>query len=89
MTALVPILFVGGLWVAMRWRFIRQAKAASGLLRDGADADLFALRALATGRVQDLQRVSADPAAAWRAKDPAVVSALATVELRRLGFRPR
>ena len=35
-----------------------------------------------------LARIHDDPAGAWRAKDPAIVHALASLELRETGLRP-
>jgi hypothetical protein len=53
-----------------------------------ADLDLFALRAMANQPLHVLARISSDPAGDWRRRDPAVVRALAAVELRSAGLRP-
>ena len=52
-----------------------------------ADLDLFALRALARQPLHVLARISDDPAGAWRARDPEVVLALGSLELREAGLR--
>lgn len=86
--AAIPIVLVVGLWLRSRTRFLSRAAAARRILDSAADLDLFALRALATQPVRALARISDDPADAWRAKDPDVVRALASLELRSLGLRP-
>ncbi|QGQ18983.1 hypothetical protein GC089_06695 [Cellulomonas sp. JZ18] len=86
--ALGPVLVVLVAWLRARWAFARRAGAAARLVDSAADLDLFALRALATQPVTRLARVGDDPAGAWRRGDPAVVHALAALELRALGVRP-
>lgn len=76
-------------WLARRIRWAREATAARRLLAGGADAGLFALRALAGRPLHRLRAVAADPVAGWREGDPEVVAALAALELRRLGVHPR
>jgi hypothetical protein len=88
MTAVVPILLVVGVWLVQRLRFARRATAAQRFLDAAAHLDLFALRALAGQPMHRLARVSDDPAGAWRVQDPAVVRALALLELRECGLRP-
>ena len=85
--AVVPIVLVVGAWLFARVRFVSRARAAASILDSVADLDLFALRALATQPLQALARVSDDPADAWRRRDPEVVRALASLELRSLGLR--
>lgn len=85
--AAIPIVLVVALWFRTRAQFISRARAARRILDSAADLDLFALRALATQPVRALARISDDPANAWRTKDPAVVHALARLELRSLGLR--
>jgi hypothetical protein len=53
---------------------------------DGADLELFAIRAVANRPLRELRRVSADPAGALRAGEH---HALADLELRALGLRAR
>jgi hypothetical protein len=88
MTAVVPILLVVGVWLVQRLRFAQRATAAQRFLDAAAHLDLFALRALAGQPMHRLARVSDDPAGAWRVQDPAVVRALALLELRECGLRP-
>jgi hypothetical protein len=85
--AAIPILLVVAVWLPVRARFVSRARAAGRILDSAADLDLFALRALATQPVRALARVSDDPANAWRRRDPEVVRALASLELRALGLR--
>jgi hypothetical protein len=87
-TAVVPIVLVVGVWLLLRLRFVRRATAAQRFLDADADLDLFALRAMARQPMHRLARVSDDPAGAWRAQDPAVVRALALLELRDSGLQP-
>lgn len=86
--AVIPILLLLILWLPLRVRFIRQATSAQRFIDAAADLDLFALRALARQPMTTLARVHDDPAGAWRARDPEVVRALATLELRAAGLRP-
>jgi len=88
LTAAVPIALVGGLWLFARWRFVRRATAAQHFVDADADLDLFALRAMASQPIHKLARISDDPAGAWRRREPAVVRALAVLELRDTGLRP-
>ncbi|GAB2535843.1 hypothetical protein [Brachybacterium huguangmaarense] len=87
LTALVPVAILVALWLPRRVRFARRSASARRVLAADGDLDLFALRALATAPMEQLARISADPAADWRRRDPEVVRALATLELRRLGVR--
>jgi hypothetical protein len=84
--AAIPILTVGIFLVPARWRFAREATAGARFVDAAEDLDLFALRALARQPMHVLARVSDDPAGAWRARDPAVVNALAELELRDSGL---
>jgi len=84
--ALIPILSVGVFFVPMRYRFAREATTAAKFIDAAEDLDLFALRALARQPMSVLARVSDDPAGAWRARDPDVVTALAALELRDCGL---
>lgn len=86
--ALVPILVVSAVHLPVRWRFAREATAGARFVDAREDLDLFALRALAHQPMHVLARVSDDPAGAWRDRDPAVVRALAALELADVGLRP-
>ncbi|NYG08569.1 hypothetical protein BJ986_003056 [Phycicoccus badiiscoriae] len=87
-TALVPILIVGLVWVVQRGRFVRRASAAQRFIDDAADLDLFALRAMAGQPMRKLAAISSDPTGAWRRGDEATIRALALLELRDTGLRP-
>ncbi len=87
--ALIPILVVAAFYLTARWRFARQATAGRRFIDASADLDLFALRALARQPMHVLARVHDDPAGAWRDRDPQVVAALADLELRACGLRPK
>jgi len=86
--AALPILLALLVWLPRRVRFVRRASAAQRLLGRDRDLDLFALRALATQPMHVLARIDADPADAWRRRDPDVLRALAALELRADGLRP-
>ncbi|ADU48356.1 hypothetical protein [Intrasporangium calvum] len=88
LTALFPILTVGGLWLWVRVRFVRRATTAQRFIDSADDLDLFALRALANQPVTALARITPDPAGAWRRRDPEAIRALAVLELRDQGLRP-
>jgi len=84
-TALVPVVALLLLWGVPRLRWVRQARSAGRLAgTPGGDA-LLALRALQTAPDAALLAVCPDPAAAWRAGDPAAVRALAELQLRSVG----
>jgi hypothetical protein len=83
-----PVLVLLVTWLPLRLRFARRAGAAQRFLDSGADLDLFALRAMANQPLPVLARISDDPTGAWRRGDPAVVRALAEIELRSVGLRP-
>jgi hypothetical protein len=70
-----------------RWRYAREAGAATRLLRGTPDLELLAARALATAPLPRLAALPAGTGAAWREGDPAAVRALAALELGRLGLR--
>ncbi|WP_336923167.1 hypothetical protein [Aquipuribacter sp. SD81] len=84
---LTPVAVVLLLWLPVRLRAARRAGAAHAMLAAGADPDLFAIRALATQPLPALAAVSPDPVGAWRRGDPAVVRALARLELASAGVR--
>lgn len=87
-TALVPILAVGSVWLFVRSRFVARATTARRFIDANEDLDLFALRAMANQPMSALARISPDPAGAWRRHDTEVIQALATLELRSDGLRP-
>jgi hypothetical protein len=87
-TALVPIIIVGGFWLWLRSRFVRRATTAQRFIDSSDDLDLFALRALANQPMTALARISPDPAGAWRRHEPDVIRALAALELRTEGLHP-
>ncbi|WP_224387131.1 hypothetical protein [Pseudonocardia sp. ICBG1293] len=81
---LLPVLLG---WLPLRLRYARRAGAA--VTARGTAPDLLAVRALSRVPVARLVRVAPDPAAAWRSGDPAVVAALAALELSALGLHAR
>ena len=84
----VPAIVVCVLWLPRRLRFARHSAQAQRLLDAGVGLDIFALRALASQPIAELGQLNTDVAAGWRAGDPAVVRALAALELRALGLHP-
>lgn len=84
--AVIPIGYVLLRWAPWRTRWIREASAAARLRIDAEDLHLFALRAIATRPLYELQRVAPDPAAALAAGD---YEGLASLELGALGLDTR
>ncbi len=90
---LAALLLVGPLslvllgWLPLRIRWIRRASAASVLRGQSQGQDLLALRALANRPLRKLRATGPDPVDGWRRGDPAVIGALAALELRGLGLR--
>jgi hypothetical protein len=82
--AAVPIVALLLAWLPRRVTWVREAGAASRLRLDGADLELFAIRAVANRSLRELHRVTPDPAGALRAGE---FAALADLELRALGLR--
>ena len=82
--AVVPIVGLLLVWLPRRVSWAREAGAASRLRMDGADLELFAIRAVANRPLRDLHRVTPDPAGDLRAGE---YQALADLELRALGLR--
>jgi hypothetical protein len=82
--AAVPIVALLLAWLPGRVAWAREAGAASRLRLNGADLELFAIRAVANRSLRQLHRVSADPAGDLRAGE---IEALADLELRSLGLR--
>ncbi|SDT67361.1 hypothetical protein [Actinoplanes derwentensis] len=85
----VPLALVLFLWLPLRVRWIRRAGVAAAVRDNPAGQDLLALRALASQPLTDLAKLGPDIAQSWRSGDPAAVTALADLELRRLGLRHR
>jgi hypothetical protein len=84
--ALLPILFVVGLWLPRRFRWIVEATAAHRIRSRGDDLYVFALRAIATRPWREVVRVTPDPAAAFANGE---YQELGELELRSLGLRGR
>jgi hypothetical protein len=82
--AAVPVIALLLVWLPRRVSWAREAGAASRLRLDGADLELFAIRAVANRSLRELHRVSPDPAGDLRAGN---YQALADLELRALGLR--
>ena len=82
--AAVPIVVLLLVWLPRRVAWSREAGAASRLRLDGADLELFALRAVANRSLRELHKVTPDPAGDLRAGE---FEALADLELRALGLR--
>jgi hypothetical protein len=85
--ALIPLALLALVWVLPRVVFARRSRRLRAFVAHGMSADTLAARALARAPLAQLVAVHPDPAAAWRAQDPAVVRALAAIELRRAGIR--
>ncbi len=85
---LVPTLLWLVIWLPRRVRFVRNATAAQRYIDSAADLDLFALRAMALQPLHKVARISADPVAAWRSGDRAVIDQLAGLQLRSDGLAP-
>jgi len=85
----VPLSLVLFLWLPLRLRWMRRAGVVRGLRDEPAGRDLLALRALTGQPLNRLAKLGPDIAQSWRNGDAAAVDALAELELRRLGLRPR
>jgi hypothetical protein len=85
--AVLPVLAILVLWLVPRLRFARRAATARRLVSAGAGVDLLALRALTSQRLTTLGAIDADPMAAWRRGDEAVMRSLAALELKSSGVR--
>lgn len=84
-----PILAVVMPWVLLRLQFFRRKRAVLTLAAGIGGQQLLALRALANRPVRKLTAISPDPVGAWRHADPAVIHALAAIELRSAGLTRR
>lgn len=88
-TVLVPVLLVAGFYLLLRVRYARRAGLLAQERMRPEFQELLALRALVNQPARRVTSVGPDPLGGWRAGDPDVVSGLATLELRRMGLRPR
>lgn len=86
--SLSPPILLAAFYLPIRVRFIRRATAGLRFINASADLDLFALRALVHQPVHILARISPDPVRSWRAGDPAMIRALAVLELQDVGLLP-
>jgi hypothetical protein len=84
--AAVPVVLALSLWAVFRLRFVRRASAAQRLATAPGAQELFALRALTRQPLRRLARLGPDPAGRFRDGDPAMVHALAAMELRSCGI---
>jgi hypothetical protein len=85
--AVLPVIAILVIWLVPRIRFARRASNAKRLVSAGAGIDLLALRALSRQRLTTLTAIDADPMAAWRRGDDAVMRSLAALELKSSGVR--
>lgn len=84
MLAALAVAYALGRYLPWRLAWIREASAATRIQVERGDLYLFALRALANRPLQELRRVTPDPAGAFAAGD---YHALAELELEALGLR--
>ena len=87
--AAIPILVLGAAYLPGRVRFVREATAGQRFVDGPADDALFALRATVNQPLHVLARITDDPVGALRRGDHDVVRALAAIEMRTTGLRPR
>ncbi len=83
--ALLPLTAIALLWLVPRVRFAWRAARARKLLGQPGAIELLALRAMLTVDPATILRTIDEPAAAWRAGNPAAMRALASLELRSTG----
>ncbi|QDO88672.1 hypothetical protein FNH13_10290 [Ornithinimicrobium ciconiae] len=88
LTALVPIVLVVAAYLLVRVVAARRAGALARFRDSEGALDLLALRALVNQKPTRLAAVGADPLSGWRSGDQEQISALAAMELRRVGLRP-
>jgi len=86
---ILPLMLIALLWLVPRIRFARRSGELRTLIARGLSADTLAVRALGRASLRELAAVHPDPAAAWRARDADAVRALAAIELRRAGIKPK
>lgn len=82
-----PILLVVLAWALLRLLWVRRAAALGQEVADPGSQQLLALRALVRQHPRRLQRVFADPVAAYESGDPEALRALADLELAEVGLR--
>ena len=82
---LVPTAIAAGCYIPWRIRRVQETTAARGLLEANPSLDVFALRAVSTAHLKGVAQITADPAGAWRSRDPLLIGRLADLELRRVG----
>jgi hypothetical protein len=88
LTPIGPMAVVALRWLSRRIRWITQVNVAARLRDHPAGTGLLIRRALANQLLRKLVTLDSDPAAARRRRHPAVVHALAGLELLRLRLRP-
>jgi hypothetical protein len=86
---LLPAVLVALLWVLPRVRWALRAGASRRLEATPAGRELLALRALVGQPSARVLAAVPEPVAALRAGDPGAIEALASLELRAAGLRPR
>jgi hypothetical protein len=85
LAAVLPLLV---LWLPVRLRYARTAGDAVASRYVDGGPDLLALHALKRVPAARLRAVAENPAAAWRCGDTTAITALAALELTRLGLHP-
>lgn len=83
----VPVVAVVPLWLVLRLRFARRARAARQLAALPGGPRLLAFRALATHPVEVLEKLGPDPLTAFERGDLAAIDGLARLELSSCGVR--
>lgn len=76
-------------WLPGRLAWAREAGAATRALAGPDATEVFAVRALVRRPASELAALPAATVTRWRAGDPEATAALAELELRSLGLRPR
>jgi hypothetical protein len=76
-------------WLPGRLGWAREAGAATRALAGPDAAEVFAVRALARRSTAELAGLPPTTVTRWKAGDPDATAALAELELRALGLRPR
>ena len=85
----LPLLIVVVPWLLLRLRFFRRKWLVTGMAATPAGEQLLALRALTDRSPRALAAIGADPVGGWRRDDPAIIRALASLELRAAGITVR
>jgi hypothetical protein len=84
---IVPLMAVVPLWLLLRVRFARRARAARQLAILPGGPRLLAFRALATHPVEVLTKLGPDPLTAFEQGHPGAIDGLARLELAACGVR--